>query len=302
MTTFIQLFMLDRTLFDSDIAAGVIAHNAQDASAFFSNKIKYGYDHLPLLIVDGVKVDLHKDLAALTSNNRELTFSNRSRISVGTSLRSGTYQYMHISEYGKLWAQYPEKGEEVRTGALNTVAPRGYVFIESTAEGRAGHFYKMCSKQMPLLGKDVQFSTMEYRPFFFPWHDAPEYVTNARVRISDKWHEYFEKLRLEHGVELSDQQKAWYILKDDEQGENMKREYPSHWTEAFERLLKGAIFGQQIQTARGDGRICDVPHTRGEPVDVYWIWAETTSTPCGSRSASARGTTSSTTTKTDWSI
>ena len=70
--------------------------------------------------------------------------SNNSSIRVGTSLRSGTLQYLHISEYGKLCAQFPEKAREVRTGALNTVQAGQVVFIESTAEGQEGHFFDLC--------------------------------------------------------------------------------------------------------------------------------------------------------------
>ena len=106
MTTFIQIFMLDRCLFKPDTAAGVIAHNAQDAEAFFRNKIKYAYDNLPEWLRRAREPD--------TSNTRELTFRNGSKISVGTSHRSGTLQLLHISEYGKLCAQFPNKAAEVR--------------------------------------------------------------------------------------------------------------------------------------------------------------------------------------------
>ena len=70
--------------------------------------------------------------------------SNNSSIRVGTSLRSGTLQYLHISEYGKLCAQFADKAREVRTGALNTFQAGQVVFIESTAEGKEGHFFEMC--------------------------------------------------------------------------------------------------------------------------------------------------------------
>ena len=51
----------------------------------------------------------------------ELLFSNNSSIRVGVSMRSGTLQYLHISEYGQVCARFPEKAREIRTGALNTV-------------------------------------------------------------------------------------------------------------------------------------------------------------------------------------
>ena len=97
MTSFIQLFMLDRCLFTPNTSAGVIAHTTQDASAFFNTKLKFAYDNLPEELKTAIPAD--------KSNLRELGFKNGSRISVSTSHRSGTLQYLHISEYGKLCAQ-----------------------------------------------------------------------------------------------------------------------------------------------------------------------------------------------------
>ena len=41
LTTFTQLFMLDRCLFHAITSAGVIAHTTQDASTFFNTKSKH---------------------------------------------------------------------------------------------------------------------------------------------------------------------------------------------------------------------------------------------------------------------
>jgi hypothetical protein len=45
-TTLIQLVMLDACLFNSNTSAGIVAHNREDAEAFFDDKIKFAYDHL----------------------------------------------------------------------------------------------------------------------------------------------------------------------------------------------------------------------------------------------------------------
>jgi len=142
MTTIIQIFMLDRCLFNDNQNAGVVAHNKEDAEAFFADKIKFAYDNLP--------EDLRKLRRADTNTTRALKFSNGSMIRVGTSMRSGTYQYIHISEFGKMCAKFPDKAAEVITGTLNTVAPGQMVFIESTAEGPFGEFYDMCREAQDL--------------------------------------------------------------------------------------------------------------------------------------------------------
>jgi hypothetical protein len=76
--------------------------------------------------------------------------SNNSSIRVSTSQRSGTLNYLHISEYGKLCAKYPEKAREVRTGAINTVQAGQVVFVESAAEGQEGHFFQLCDEAQAL--------------------------------------------------------------------------------------------------------------------------------------------------------
>jgi hypothetical protein len=93
-TTFIQLFMLDQCIFNSNIRAGTIAHRLDDARLIFRDKVKYPYDNLPEA--------LRNARPLLSDSAEELVLANNSSIRVGTSLRSGTLQYLHISEYGKL--------------------------------------------------------------------------------------------------------------------------------------------------------------------------------------------------------
>ena len=112
-TTFIQLFMLDAAVFNKNVRAGTIAHNLLDAQTIFRDKVKFPYDQLPETV--------RASVPTITDSATELVLANNSSIRVGTSLRSGTLQYLHVSEYGKLCAKYPEKAREVRTGALNTV-------------------------------------------------------------------------------------------------------------------------------------------------------------------------------------
>lgn len=266
MTTFIQIFMLDRCLFNDNQNAGVVAHNKEDAEAFFADKIKFAYDNLPL--------DLKKLRRATSDTTRSLRFNNGSHIRVGTSMRSGTYQYIHISEFGKMCAKYPDKAAEVITGTLNTVAPGQMVFIESTAEGPFGEFYDMCrqSQDMTVAVKNGQtnFTPMDYKFFFFPWWQHPDYVLDAKVEIPEKIMLYFMELREEHGIELSPAQKSWYVKKAAEQGDKMKQEFPSIWTEAFERSTEVAIYGAQLRKAREQKRICRLPIMKGKPVHTFW--------------------------------
>lgn len=266
MTTFIQLFMLDRALFNDNMNCGIVAHNKEDAETFFRDKIKFAYDNLP--------EDLRNVLKATSDTARSLSFSNGSTIRVGTSMRSGTYQYIHISEFGKMCAKYPDKAAEVITGTLNTIAPGQIAFIESTAEGPFGEFYDMCRASEDLTqaveNGQIEFTSLDWKFFFFPWWRHPDYELHQPVEISEKLTKYFYELEHEHGIKLTPAKKYWYAKKAAEQGDKMKQEYPATPAEAFERSMELAIYGKQLRQARKDKRICQLPVERSIPVNTFW--------------------------------
>ena len=109
-----------------------------------------------------------------------LKFSNGSSIRVGMSLRSSTFQFLHISEFGKICAKYPDKATEIITGSLNTLAAGQYAFIESTSEGREGPFYEMCKQAQALSDSGKELTKLDFRFHFFPWHREPTYRLLAR--------------------------------------------------------------------------------------------------------------------------
>jgi len=266
MTTLIQLFMLDRCLFNDNQNAGIVAHNKESAQDFFADKIKFAYDHLP--------DDLKAIRKATSDTARLMEFSNGSKIYVGTSMRSGTLQYLHVSEFGKICAKYPDKAQEVITGSLNTVDKKGLVFVESTAEGPFGEFYDMCLRAQDLTqavrNDQTDFTPMDYKFFFFPWWRHLDYKLNEKTEITDEFMVYFRELELEHDIHLKPSQKFWYIRKSIEQGDMMKQEYPSTMAEAFERSTELAIYGPQLRKAREGKRICKLPIERGIPVNTFW--------------------------------
>ena len=95
---------------------------------------------------------------------------------VSTSMRSGTLQYLHVSEFGKICAQYPEKAREIVTGALNTVEAGQFIVIESTAEGQEGAFYRMCEQARELAASGKTLSSLDLKFHFFPWWKEPAYA------------------------------------------------------------------------------------------------------------------------------
>lgn len=261
-TTVIQLDMLDDCLFQPNTAAGVIAHNLNDAKAFFADKIKFAYDNLPAAF--RAKVSAEVDAAD------SMRFSNGSSIRVGTSLRSGTLQRLHVSEYGKLCAKYPEKAKEVKTGAFNTVQVGQSITVESTAEGQAGDFFKMCQVAQQKADKGDALTPLDFKFHFSPWFTSDEYrIDPEGVTITAEMADYFAKVEAEAGVTLDASQRAWYVKKAEQQGDEVKREFPSTAKEAFEASIEGAYFSTQMTTMRKQGRICRLP-VLDAPVYTTW--------------------------------
>lgn len=259
-TTVIQLDMLDDCLFVPNTAAGVIAHNLNDAKAFFRDKIKFAYDNLP--------PEFRELVSAEQDSADSLRFSNGSSIRVGTSLRSGTLQRLHVSEYGKLCAKFPEKAVEVKSGAFNTVHVGQRIVVESTAEGQEGHFFDLCQIAQKLEQQGVVLTALDFKFHFAPWWTSSEYVLDADVVITDEMVEYFAGLASK-GISLNREQKAWYVKKAIQQDEAMKREFPSTPEEAFEASIEGAYLAKQMMQVRREGRICRIP-VLSTPVDTFW--------------------------------
>ncbi|MEN6423304.1 MAG: hypothetical protein ABFD76_15295 [Smithella sp.] len=233
ITTFLCIFFLDTCLFNSNIHAGIIAHNREDAEAFFRDKIKFAYDNLPPALKQARETE--------SENARELSFPNGSVIRVGTSMRSSTLQYLHISEFGKLCAKYPEKAREVVTGSLNTVHQGQFIFIESTAEGRRGYFHDYAMKALDLMRRKADLSQLDFKFFFFGWYDDAKNQSNAKIDIPHDLLIYFDELA-KKGIKLRPEQKAWYALKTQQQGNDMHREFPSTPEEAFEATAADCFF------------------------------------------------------------
>ena len=261
-TTFIDLFILDKCLFNATTRAGIIAHHMDDAKTIFEEKIKFPFDNLD--------PQLREALRGKTDRANEINFSNGSTIRVSTSFRSGTLQYLHISEFGKIAAKYPEKAKEIISGAMEAVPLNGMIFVESTAEGREGAFYDMAITAKKLKDGNKSLTNLDFKFFFFPWYDDPEYVMDpGGVVITTEDLNYFEDLEAQN-IHLSDAQKAWWVKKYQTLGDEMFRENPSYPEEAFKVSLVGAYYGKTITDLRRRGRIGNVPHERGYPVDTFW--------------------------------
>ncbi len=261
-STFIDVFILDACLWNKDLHTGIIAHTKPDAEAIFDNKVKYPYDHL--------HDELRKLVTARTDRAGELQFSNGSSIRVSTSFRSGTLQILHVSEMGKISAQYPDKAREIKTGAIEAVKTGQMIFVESTAEGRDGEFFQLTQRARKLEDSGQELDKLHWKFHFFAWWEKPDNVADPeKVVITSEYIKYFDDLK-NRGIKLKAEQKAWYIIKAEALGDDMKREHPSFPDEAFEASIEGAYYGRVIARMRQEHRICKVPYLSDYPVYTFW--------------------------------
>lgn len=259
-TTQVCIMQLDCALFESKKCA-LIAHTLHDAKRLFREKVKFAYDNLPELVrlANPVKIE----------TKEELVFENGGSITVSTSFRGGTLQRLHVSEFGKICAKYPDKAREIVTGAFEAVPIDGIATLESTAEGRQGYFFEYCQQAEKDQLADKDLTAQDWRFFFFSWWQNPDYQMPA-VELPERLVSYFNELKSKHGISTTPEQQAWYYAKEKTLGDDMKREYPSIPAEAFAQSIEGAYYAKQFGFLYANNRITDLPSNDHLPIDTYW--------------------------------
>lgn len=263
-TTLCSLLALDQCMWNPTFTAVQIAHTLDDAGKIFRNKVQYAYEHLPPALRE--RIPLRQQ-----SSGKELLFKNGSSVSVTTSARGGTTQFLHVSEFGKIARRYPEKAREIVTGAFESVPASGIIVVESTAEGNAGAYYDLTMEALEIMRTGRELKSLEFRLHFFPWYKKRAYsIDPAGVQFTEEDHHYFDKLERMLGIKLTLAQRAWYVLKRKTQQKDMLREYPSTPEEAFEQTVEGAIYAEEMELLRRLGRIGAVPIRPDIPVNTFW--------------------------------
>lgn len=263
MTTFFSILYLDQMLFSENKTCIIIAHTEKDIKKIFKNKIRFAWEHLHPWIKKYIG---EPD----TNTANELTFPNGCTISVALSSRGDTVNFLHISEFGYICQKFPEKAEEIVTGAMNSVSKNGIISIESTAKGREGYFYDFVedAKKKKLEGRDL--TNLDFKLFFFPWYLDPEYSIEGNFVISKEYEDYFDTLEKKHKITLKQGQKRWYVKTKDTQGDKMWSEYPSTLDECFAVSTEGAYYAHEMNQVYLQNRIMHLPVADDATVDVWW--------------------------------
>lgn len=224
-TTGLNVYFLDDTLFTRNLNAVSLFHNRDKAIDAFDNKVRFAWENM--------NEELKQRLGWLVDTERanQLTFGfgdkTYSSYSVATSGRSGTFQRVHISEFGPLCAERPLDAKEIITGTFPAVPQDGLIVIETTAAGETGYFAEMW--KLAIEGKNG------WKTLFLNWrYDTEEIDRTPLVDLSTLPDEFIQ-LGVAH--ELSHKELSYYFSKFlmlNRDWALLRQEYPTTAEEAFQ--------------------------------------------------------------------
>ncbi len=217
-STFIAGIIFSCVMTSAGKKAAIVADIAEHATNLFQKYIFF-YDNLPKeLQFERVKANA-KELVVKFPNGQ--LSSVRIMVQGENAGRSGTYQYLHLSECA-FWQDL----EGTLTSLLQTVNSENLdsmVFIETTANGM--NDYK--------IRWDNDFSgNSRYLAKFYAWFTTERYrVSRLRLLTKPDW-----LVELQQKYELDDSQTEWYYEKFMEFNgdlDKLRQEFPSNPVEAF---------------------------------------------------------------------
>ena len=244
-TTFIDLHILDEILFNTNREGIVIAHRVEDAKEIFDRKIDFAIRNM----ADEVKGAFFK-LQRNSAKKIQVVVDYgpeagaTSGIQVSNSGRSGTYFYVHVSEFAKMCVMYPKNAVEVETGTFPAVPFDGFIFIESTGEGMAGRFYEMFNDSWLTRHLITPMkSRVMFLPHFYNWQyddsEMAKITENIPVSTMEIGEIDFAEYQKEHN--LTDREITYYYMKYLQMGgkgsidaiHKLHQEFPTTPEEAF---------------------------------------------------------------------
>lgn len=268
VSTLFEIVLFDYCYFGANLQASILDLTHGNASDKLVKIVRFLWENLD----EEIKEKL------VTDSSKMLEFANGSNINAGKNARGGQNQLLHVSEWGPIAHEDPERSTEIKTGALPS-ADEGVQLIESTFKGgKGGDFYDLIKRTMETpedqrTGKDFRFR------FFAWWQDLRNTLEGQLEWIPKAVLKYLADIEDKCGITLTLGQKVWYFKTKQEQGIFMQREYPSTVEEAFNAPVEGAIYGVLISELRTAGHIMPIKRDRGSPVFACWDlgWNDTMS-------------------------
>ena len=219
-STFIDLFGFAWCIFVPGRKAAIVADIAEHASNLFE-KFNYVYDNLPEELRPRRIKSNAKELVVQYANGQKS--SVRIMVQGESAGRSGTYQFLHLSECA-FW----DNLHDTLVSLLQTVSNENLdsmVFLETTANG-VNEYKRRWDRDFA--------GESSYAAMFFGWYVGGDYkVKENQLRLFDKpqW-----LVELQEKLGLSDYQAQWYYEKYEEFDgdlDKLRQEFPSNPVEAF---------------------------------------------------------------------
>lgn len=246
VTTYEAIDMLDEMLFHPGWQGLIISYDKESMEEIFDNKIMYTWNSFPLRPWYEINTERSNKLkVGFKDNPDQITSKSFSSLMVRQSGRGGTFNRIHISEFGTIAANSPSKAKKIITGAFPTVPiATGRIDIESTAEGDEGEFHDMFWKAWNRQLQGIEKKLTEFQAFFFNWQ-WDELEINSIQTPEPNLPLEFKKYQADHNAKcllnpmlqpITDIQITYWYYKYLELGEDWKKlfqEYPTTPEEAF---------------------------------------------------------------------
>ena len=258
-TTLEVIDMLDDTLFVRNKDSLLVAQNLDTAKDIFDNKVYLAWDNFRLKQLYSADMESARRLKVGFGDN---TYSS---MTVDTSGRAGTYHRLHITELAKLAKERPDRAKEIVEGSIPAVPTDGRVDIESTSEGAGGLYYDIFNNAW---GKKPKYKE-EFKAHFYNWFWDEEIplIKNPEKNLPQEFIKYQELHK------LTDKQITYYFrkwLSLNRNSNSMKKEYPTTPEEAFEAIIEGVYYRDEITRAKQENRIKEIPYD--EALKVHTVW------------------------------
>lgn len=169
---------------------------------------------------------IHRENPLLADNAGELKWANGSKQQASTSFMGGTPSRLHISEFGPLAAQFPDRADRLYRGTINAAPQEAIIDVETTMEGGTfGKCYEIFELAQKMEGKDL--TPLDWKLFFISWLNDPECDLPNAAPEKEATRTYFRDLHISDGLVVKESKQAWYEKKKDEQKANMYTQFPT---------------------------------------------------------------------------
>lgn len=190
--------------------------------------------------------------------------TGNSEFHAGTRARGGSNDFLWVSEWGPIQFDDPRRSAEIRSGALPS-ARHGSTVVETTWKGgKSGDFWE-------IIAPCVEGRASDWHLNFVPWWTDERNVSDSEMdREAVAYFASIEDRLAREGITLSDRQRRWWAAERREQGIFMLRENPTFLDECWKSPVEGSIYGEAIDVARVEKRVCRLPVDGFHPVHTSW--------------------------------